>query len=105
METRPPTDNLLMQLGKVLKKKLHENNVKITDLSKATRVPVQTLHNWLTGQKPRDIDQVKRVADHFGVSLNYLCFGEIEKANKDLSEFRDEILAGVFEVVIRRPRK
>ena len=94
-----------MQLGKILKKKLHDEEIKITVLSKATRVPLQTLHNWLAGQKPRDIDQVKRVSDYLGVSLNYLCFGEIEKTNRDFSEFREEILAGVFEVVIRKPKK
>lgn len=99
------TDNILMKLDKILKAKLHENGVKVIDLSKATRISEQTLHNWLAGQKPRNIEQVKKVADHFGVSLNYLCFGEIEKANKDLTEFRDEVLAGVFEVVIRRPKK
>lgn len=99
------TDNITMQLGKILKKKLQEQDLKVTELSRATKVPLQTLHNWLVGQKPRDIDQVKRVADYFGVSLNYLCFGEIEKANRNLEDFKDEILAGTFEVVIRKPRK
>jgi len=103
--TRLLADNILMILAKMLKKELQENGVKVTELSKATRVPLQTIHNWLAGQKPRDIDQVKRVADHLGITMDYLCFGEIERTNRDLAEFRDEILAGVFEVVIRRPRK
>jgi hypothetical protein len=105
METSDLADNALMQLGKILKKKLQDNDVMVTELSRATKVPLQTLHNWLAGQKPRDIDQVKRVADHFGVSINNLCFGEIEKANRELTDFRDEILAGVFEVVIRKPKR
>lgn len=105
MDPKNLADNITMQLGKILKKKLQEQDLKVTELSRATKVPLQTLHNWLVGQKPRDIDQVKRVADYFGVSLNYLCFGEIEKANRNLEDFKDEILAGTFEVVIRKPRK
>ena len=105
MNAGPMADNISMKLDKILKAQLYESGAKVTALSKATRVPLQTLHNWLAGQKPRDIDQVKRVADHFGVSLNYLCFGEIERTDKDLKDFREEILAGVFEVVIRKPRK
>ena len=99
------TDKGLMQIGKILKKKLQDEDLKVTELSRATKVPLQTLHNWLSGQKPRDIDQVKRVADHFGVSINNLCFGEIEKSNRELADFKDEIMAGVFEVIIRKPRR
>jgi transcriptional regulator with XRE-family HTH domain len=98
------TDMIAMKLDKVLKSKLQKRGVKITQLSKATKVPLQTLHNWLSGQKPRDIDQVKRVADYFGVSINSLCFDEIEKTSRDLKDFKEEILVGNFEVILRRPK-
>ena len=91
-----------MKLSQVLKANLDKKRIKITELSKATKIPVQTLHNWLAGQKPRDIEQVKKVADFFGISINKLCFDEIEHTNRDISEFREGLLSGVFEVVIRK---
>lgn len=88
-----------MELQKHLKKLLAEKNVKITALSKATGVPVQTLHNWISGQPPRNITQLKTVAKYFNVSLDYILFGEIQKSFID---YREEIKAGVFEVVLRQ---
>lgn len=60
----------------------------------------------VTGQWPKSIRQVKKVADYFEVDLDYLCFGIKSKPAKNkIEELQDEINAGIFEVVLRRVRK
>lgn len=94
-----------MQLKSILRKLLKERGIPISYLSSATRVPQQTLHNWLSGTEPRSLTQVKKVADFFGVSLDYICFGiEIDK-NQKIENYQDEINAGIFEVVLRRIKR
>lgn len=95
---------MTMKLDKTLKALLDEERISITALSKKTGVPHQTLHNWLTGMEPRSLRQVKIVAKYFGVSLDFLCFeeGSETKMRSKLDVHREEINAGVFEVVLRR---
>ena len=95
-----------MKLPLVLKKILKEKDITISQLSRGTNVPVQTISNWLSGQSPRNISQIKAVADFLGVDLNYLCFAEsIQAKAPSITEFEDEINCGVFEVVLRKIRK
>jgi hypothetical protein len=102
-----PILSLDMNLAKQLKKMLEQSGASVTHLSKATKVPGQTIHNWIAGSKPRDLDQVKKVADHFKVSLDFLVYGEDEKIKSasPFKEHQDEINAGIFEVVLRRVKK
>ena len=90
-----------MKLGEMIKKLMNENDITLSQLSRATDIPRQTLDNWVSGQEPRSLDQLKRVADYFDVSIDYICFGA-EKTDKQLTDYNDEINAGVFEVVLRR---
>ena len=96
-----------MNLAKQLKKLIQNSGITVTNLSKATNISGQTIHNWLAGSKPRDFDQVKRVADHFNLSLDELVYGESLKT-KSISALEDQeenILAGVYEVILRRVKK
>lgn len=92
-----------MELKKVLKELLHKNDLSVAQLARATGVARQTIDNWIAGQEPRSLTQVKKVADYFGVQVDYLCFGQTKE--KTIREFEDEINAGVFEVVLRRIKK
>lgn len=96
---------LNMELSKILKELLQEKGVTITHVAKTTGIAQQTIHNWLSGTEPRSLRQVKKVADYFDVSLDYLCFGIVSNNKMPLEEFGDEINAGVFEVVLRRIKK
>lgn len=93
-----------MELKTILKKLIKDKGITITALSKATKVPLQTIHGWLQGSEPKSLRQVKKVADHLDVDLDYLCFG-IEPKKTNFNDFREEINAGVFEVVLRRIKK
>jgi transcriptional regulator with XRE-family HTH domain len=95
-----------VELKIILRKIIREKGLTIAGLSRATKVPVQTLHGWLQGIEPKSIRQVKAVADYLGVDLDYLCFGIKPKSeNIKIENFENEINAGVFEVVLRRVKK
>lgn len=90
-----------MEFSAILKKLLYEYDINISQLSRATKVPRQTIDNWLSGQEPRSIAQVKKVADYFDLSIDEICFGT-KPTKPQIEEYTDEINAGVYEVVLRR---
>lgn len=94
-----------MELKNILRKLIEERGVTVTKVSKASKVPAQTIHNWLSGVEPRSFSQVKQVSDYFEVSLDYICFGIKEKNQSKFENYSEEINAGVFEVVLRRVKK
>lgn len=95
-----------MQLDKQLKLLLKQKDVTVAQLARKVGVSSKTIYNWLSGQHPKDIEAVKKVADHFKVSLDFICYGESPAArNTQIEKFEDEINAGVFEVVLRRVKK
>ena len=95
-----------MILKSILRKTLKERGISITHLARSTKVPLQTLHGWLQGSEPKSLRQIKKVADYLDVDLDYLCFGEETLSSKNqIEEFKDEINAGIFEVVLRRVKR
>lgn len=46
----------------------------MAQLSRATGIPPQNLNNWVSGQEPRGLDKLKKVADYFEISLDDLYF-------------------------------
>ncbi len=101
-----PYSQFSMELKSVLKKLIKERGITIAHLSRATKVPLQTLHGWLHGSDPKNLRQVKAIADYLGVDLDYLCFGIKPKNQKmQIEDFQDEINAGIFEVVLRRVKR
>jgi transcriptional regulator with XRE-family HTH domain len=93
-----------MNLSKNLRELLKNNGVSIAALSKKTGVPSQTLHNWLSGMEPRSLSQVAKIATHFGMTIDEICFGK-KPVKSSISDFQDEINAGVFEVILRKPKR
>jgi len=93
-----------MKLKDQLKTLIEGERLTISRLSKETKVPVQTLHNWLSGMEPRSLKQVRKVADYFEVSIDYLCFAIEPKPKESLGDFEEEIFAGKFDVILRRAK-
>jgi len=94
-----------MKLDKILRTLISNDGITISRLAQKTKVPVQTIHNWLSGMQPRSLTQVRKVADYFNVSIDYLCFGIEPKKQNSIKDYSDEINAGVYEVVLRRIKK
>lgn len=92
-------------LSQNLKRLLKDQDLTVAQLSRATKVPSQTINNWLAGLDPRSINQVKTIAQHFNMGLDELVYGEIKVKNGDkINEYAEEINAGIFEVVLRRKK-
>lgn len=80
--------------------------LSLVNLAKVSKVPKQTLHNWLCGAEPKSLDQVRAVCLVFDMSIEELCYGENSPTlRKNLTEYEEEINAGIFEVVLRRVKK
>lgn len=94
-----------MKLSTNLKSLMTKERMSLVELSKLSQVPKQTLHNWLSGADPKNLDQIRSVAQIFGLSIEELCYGERSISRQGLKDFEDEINAGVFEVVLRRVKK
>lgn len=98
-----------MKLKTILKDLMESNGVTLSVLARQTKVPKQTIHNWLCGTEPKSLDHVRSVANYFELSIEELCFGEsqknVSKHKNPIRGHEDEIRAGVFEVVLRRVKK
>ena len=68
-------------------------------------VPQTTLADWLAGGNPRDLRKVKLVADALSLTVDQLCFGDGHISKEPIEQHLEEIKAGVFEVILRRPKK
>src|SRR5688572_23400290 len=86
-------------LKRVLKDLLAESGMTAAALSRKCGVPRSVLSDWMAGSRPRSIEQLKRVADHFGVSLEWLCFGKAHHIGAG------GLIEGVFEGRLRLVRK
>ncbi len=100
-----------MKLKENLKALMEANGITLTELSKRTNVPKQTIHNWLCGTEPKSLNQIRAIATFFKLSIEELCYGDEKKKTQKkhepnpIEEHEDEIRAGVFEVVLRRIKK
>lgn len=93
-----------IRLREQLKSLMSAKRIKVTALSRETGVPVPTIHGWLQGKAPRNIDQVKTVADHLGATLDWLLYAEETHKAKTMESRMDEINTGIWEVVLRKPK-
>ncbi len=90
----------MITLDKQLKLLLSKGDISVAQLGRATGVPSKTIYGWTTGTAPKDINQVKKLASFFKVSLDSILFGEIDA--QELQLFFPEINAGVYEVILRK---
>lgn len=92
-------------LKDILKGELDRRGMGVPTLAKRTGISRQTISNWVEGQKPQNIEQVKVVAMYLEMTVDELCFGhKVNPASSMIEVHKDEINAGVFEVVLRRIR-
>jgi transcriptional regulator with XRE-family HTH domain len=93
-----------MRLKQQLEHLLAQHNMNPTQLSRKANVPRQTVGNWLTGQSPKNFDQVKRVADLFNVTLDHLLYGFPSNTNlKTKQSIIEELINERFEIrIIKR---
>jgi len=96
-----------IRIGSVFKKLLEEQHKSLKEVSVQTSIPYSTLHTWLQNSPPKDINKAKRLASFFGVSLDYLLFGEettgpFQSEEPKLKKLKEEFFKGVFEITVRK---
>ncbi len=92
-----------MNLKNQLQHYLRIRGMTPSQLSRLANVPRQNISNWLMNQKPKDVEQVKRVADVFQVTIDHLLFGDPTpiKTDSDTLTF-EHVLRGRFEIKIKK---
>lgn len=98
---------ILVNLKKQLACLLEDRGMTAAELSRKANVPKQALSRWLSGQDVKNVSQLKRVADVFGVTVDHLLFGdgakEINSTASDIGALLgDGWVGGVFELKLRR---
>lgn len=60
----------------IYQKLLDEKGIKNADVSRATGISNMTLSDWKNGKSTPKQDKLMKIADYFGVSLDYLMTGK-----------------------------
>jgi transcriptional regulator with XRE-family HTH domain len=92
-----------------LKQYLVHLGLTASQLSRKAGVPDATISDWLAGRKPRNLDQVRKVAAALGTTIDHLVYGDgIAKPEADINLedlLGDKWIGGTFELKIRRVKK
>lgn len=83
-----------IRLAGNLKRIMATKGLRLTTVARKTGMRKSTLHGYLNGVIPRNLQQLKALADFLNVSFADLIFGE-ETA-------KTESIEGRYEVIIRR---
>jgi transcriptional regulator with XRE-family HTH domain len=70
--------NVAMNLTKYIK----DANISLNEFSQRVSISPSTIHGWLNGVPPKNINDLKKIAEYFNVSLDELCFGDVKKSNE-----------------------
>ena len=73
----------------IFEKLLKEKNVKVADVTRATGIASSTFTDWKKGRYTPKQDKLQKIADYFGVTIDYLMNGEEKKWTPTLTE-KDE---------------
>lgn len=93
-----------LKIKNILRELMNQRGETLKSLSISSGVPKSTISDWMSNRTPNPI-QAARVAQHLGVSLHYLLFGNEDPKNEDPTVFQKNILSGVFEIEIKRIHK
>lgn len=77
-------------------KLLESHNVKVADVARETGLSKTLFSDWKKGKSSPKIDKLKLIADYFGVSLDYLAYGETPKGYYENDETA-KIAQDIFE--------
>ena len=91
-----------MKLSTVLKQLLNDRNMTLKELATSIKVKPSTLSGWNNGVTPRDLTEVRRCAQYFGVTLEKLLFNESSDATALESLLTEQVFDGFLKVKIER---
>lgn len=77
----------------IFEKLLQDNEVTPYKVAKATGIATATLSDWKNGKSTPKTDKMQKIADYFGVTLDYL-LGNEEKPTAKSDELENDPLVG-----------
>lgn len=80
---------------------MKENGETLASISKGTGVPKSTISEWLSNRSPNPVQAVK-VANHLGVSLHYLLFGQDDAQEPLQKIMKEDFFKGTFEITVKK---
>lgn len=91
-----------MKLGAIIEAQCDKRGWSLSRLAKESKVPVTTLHGWVSGRSRPDIKQLKKVSEALKVSIHQLCFGEPDPHEPLGEETLKELFSGDLRVTIHK---
>lgn len=81
-----------------------ERNVKDSDVSKSTGITKSTFSDWKSGRSNPKNDKLQKIADYFGVTIDYLTTGktESEKNESSLTSKDEKDIAKDLESIMKK---
>lgn len=64
----------------IFQKLLNEKGVKTSDVARATGISNMTFSDWKRGKCVPKIDKLQKIADYFGVTVEYIMTGQLINA-------------------------
>lgn len=74
----------------IFERLLRSRNVTAYQVAKATGISQSTLSDWKKGRSVPKMDKIQKIADYFGVSVEYLMGSATEKDPAPKSEVTDD---------------
>lgn len=90
-----------MKIAINIKTHLQNENLSLADFAKSLELPLSTIHGWLNGVTPKNIYDIKKVADSLGVTIEELCFNEKINVSKK-TNVKVLIDDQAFELILKR---
>ena len=91
-----------MNLSRNLTDLCKKRGWSLARLSRASGVPIQTIHGWCVGRKAVRLDQLRKVAGALEVPVYQLAFGEPDPFENIGEEILKEIFSGDVRVTLHR---
>jgi transcriptional regulator with XRE-family HTH domain len=93
-----------MKLDQTLKTLLKQRNLTIRELSREVKVSESTIKTWLRGSNPRSLHDVRKCARFFGVSFEFLLFGDEDSGPQSLEEIAlEDMFDGWIKIKVQKP--
>jgi transcriptional regulator with XRE-family HTH domain len=68
---------------KRLNQELNSRKISLNEFARQLNAPVSTVHGWLNGVDPKKINVIKKIADYLNLSIEELCFSELNETKVD----------------------
>lgn len=83
-----------LEIHNVIRREMKSRGLTLNALSKATGVPLSSLHGWVEKRPPsgKNLHYVKKLADFFGLTLAALLFNVQESDGTSKVLFRSEFV-------------